>query len=745
MKKSARALTAKDIAEQIIENSPAIAMRASCEAGGWAMQFITKNITGYGYAHGDFMSGRVTWMDIIHPEDRPDVINLMAGFEEMGNDSFTLIYRILRADGSFLWVSDAMTVTRDEQGRVAYYDCIVLDYTETKAHIDRIGENLRQQAVLDEILQGLHAAELDQALGIILGRTGEFLELSRITLFKNGPDNDECRAIHEWCAKDVPSMLENGEYRLNYLKDIPEIAADLAEHGRRVVNPGMCPKGCAAAFARAGAFAAAAYAVRIHDEPFGFICFEECRSRRTWDRDRIRFLDNVSRLVAPAIFRQRNDRIIQSLAMTDQLTGLHNRHYLETYLAKAIERARAEGTSGYVLFIDMDDFKVINDAYGHDYGDAILKEIAVFLRQHFGDARNIFRFGGDEFVILLEPDKSSRIYEIMGGLLQRARLPWQAIDRNFYCTLSVGVVRYPDGCGGGREIIKNADIAMYQAKKMGKNNYVFYTRALDSDTLARAEMEIAMRAGIKTGFDGFSVRYQPLTDMDANIIGAEALLRWTVDGKPIAPDQFIPLAEYLGLIIPLGEYVLRSAADLCGRINRFRPDFFVSVNVSIRQFRQQEFMATLLGILDESGASLSNIALEITEGMAIHDMQRMKVLGSELRQRGMRIAMDDFGTGYSSLGNMRELPIDVVKIDRSFIHDVTTDAYSESFVRLISDLVHSMGRKVCIEGVETAAQYRFCRECGADYAQGYYLWRPLPEEELLAALAGSGEAAAREA
>ncbi len=734
MTKTAAEQTAKEIAAQIIENSRSVAMRTECGAGGWVMRFITKNIEEYGYKHGDFMSGKLAWMDIVHPEDRPDLLNLMAGFEEMRNDSFTLVYRIVRADGSPLWVSDAMTATRDANGNVTHYDCIVSDYTETKAHIDRIGENLRQQAVQDEILRGLHAADLDQALGIILGRTGEFLELSRVTLFRNNPDNAGCLAISEWCAEGVPSMTENGEYRLDYRRDIPEIAADLAEHGRRIVNPGAFPEGSAAAFAKSGALAVAAYAVTVQDEPFGFICFEECRNRRVWGRDRVRFLDSMSQLVAPALFRQRNERVIQSLAMTDQLTGLHNRHHLERCLEKAIERARAAGKSGYLLFIDMDDFKIINDAYGHDYGDAILKEIAGFLCKRFGDSKNIFRFGGDEFVVLLDPDESPRIYDIMGGLLQRARLPWQAIDRNFYCTLSVGVVRYPDGSGGGRDIVKNADIAMYQAKKMGKNNYVFYTSSLDRDTLARAEMEVAMRSGIKAGFEGFSVFYQPLTDMDRNIIGAESLLRWTVNGKMIDPEQFIPLAEYLGLIIPLGEYVLRSATGLCGRINRFRPDFFITVNVSIRQFRQQEFMATLLGILDESGVKLSNVVLEITEGMAIHDMQRMKVLGEELRQRGVVIAMDDFGTGYSSLGNMRELPIDVVKIDRSFIHDVTTDAYSKSFVRLVSDLVHSTGRKVCIEGVETAAQYRFCRECGADYAQGYYMWRPMPEKDLLAIL-----------
>ena len=732
-----RMLTAKDIAEQIIESSPSIAMRVACVGETWYTQFISKNITDHGYRRRDFLEGKLGWIDVVHSEDRSDVLNLLAGFDEMGNDTFTITYRMVRADGSFLWISDATTATRGLDGKITYYDCVLSDYTETKEHLDRIGDNLHQQAVLNEILQGLHFSDLDQSLGIILGRTGDHLKLSRITLYKNTPDGKGCQAIHEWCDKGVESMLEDGDYFLSYEDDILEIGQDLKTNGYRIINAGAIPPGCAAALAGSGTVAAAVYAITVQDEPFGFICFEECRRERIWSRDMVRFMDNVSRLVAPAIFRQRNERLIQSLALTDQLTGLNNRHHLETCLTKAITRARAEGRSGYVLFIDMDDFKIINDAYGHDYGDAILKAVAAFLRQHFGDSGSIFRFGGDEFVILLNPERSSAIYDIMGGLLQRAQLPWRIIDRNFYCTLSIGVVRYPEGNDGSTEIIKNADIAMYQAKKMGKNNYVFYTSALDNDSVVRAEMENALRTSIDADFEGFEVYYQPLANLDGDIIGAEALVRWSVDDMPLAPEQFIPLAEYLGLIIPIGGHVLRSAARFCRQVNATRPDFFVTVNVSMRQFKQQDFMDDVLAMLAETGVKQSNIVLEITEGMAIHDMQRMKVLAGELRKHGLSIAMDDFGTGYSSLSNMRELPIDVVKIDRSFIHDVTTDAYSKSFIRFISDLVHSMGRKVCIEGVETAGQFRYCRECGVDYVQGYHLWRPMPKDELLEVLVGA--------
>lgn len=251
------------------------------------------------------------------------------------------------------------------------------------------------------------------------------------------------------------------------------------------------------------------------------------------------------------------------------------------------------------------------------------------------------------------------------------------------------------------------------------------------------EMEHAMRTCIDDGFRGFEVFYQPLADLDRRIIGAEALLRWTLDGRRLSPGEFIPLAEYLGLIVPLGEYVLERATRCCRAVNEKYPDFFVSVNASMRQFRQAGYLERTLGILSESCVDLRNVFLEITEGMAVHDLQNLRSIGEALRGRGVGISMDDFGTGYSSLGNMRELPLDVVKIDRVFVRDVGTDVYSAAFIRLITDLVHSMGRRVCVEGVETEGQFGFCRECGVDYVQGFYLWRPMPEGEL-AELLGVG-------
>ncbi len=723
------------IAGEIIERSPSIALRVVGEHGKWGTVFITRNISAFGYSQEDFMSGRVTWMDVVHPDDREDVVNLLNGFAEMGNDRFNILYRIVKADGTPLWISDNTQVVRDENGGIGHCDCIITDYTETKEHIERIGDNFRQQAVLNEILQGLHDSDLDKALHIILHRSGSHLDLGRVVLFEDNPGHRTTRPIQEWRSPGVASILDRKGFTLSYQDDIPEIAEDLAEYGYRIVNHGEIPPGSAAALARLGVLAAAAFAVTIQDEPFGFIAFDECARPRRWSRDVVRFLDNVSRLVAPVILRRRNEQIIQTMALTDQLTGLWNRYHLETRLNQAIAEARESGRDGYVLFIDLDDFKIINDAYGHDYGDVILKEVGRFLREHFGENGTIFRFGGDEFVILLEPGRADAIQEIMDGVQARAQLPWTVIDRSFYCTLSIGVVRFPESYLDSKEIIKNADIAMYQAKKTGKNNYVFFSRTMDNDSVERSEIETAMRRAIEDCFDGFRVYYQPLCDLDKRIIGAEALLRWQLpNGRRLQPAEFIPLAEYLGLIVPLGEHVLRTAARQCRRINAMFPTFFVGVNVSMRQFRCQDFLERTLGLLADEGVANSNVILEMTEGMAMQDMQRMKLMAGELRQAGLRVAMDDFGTGYSSLSNMRDLPIDVVKIDRSFITEVTTDAYSKSFIRFITDLVHSMERKVCIEGVETAGQLKYCRDSRADYMQGFHLWRPMSGEDLLKTL-----------
>ncbi|WAW10202.1 EAL domain-containing protein [Oxalobacter vibrioformis] len=720
----------RQIAEEIVERSPSVSIRVTGPENGFSTLFVTENISSYGYSREDFVSGKIHWIDLVHPDDVDMVSDALKRHDEENTDQFSMVYRIRKADGTPMWITDATIVERSPEGKVIHYDCIMRDYTEAKSNIDKIEDSQRQKVVLNNILQGLHDVDLDKALQTILDRAGVYLDISRITLFEDSRNHTQCKAIHEWFNTGISPMMGRDDFVLNYENDLPEVTRSLMESGCIIINSDDDPKGSKKRFEMENVRASAMFSVYIQEEHFGFLCFDECVKNRDWDSDTIAFLENVTRLVSTALLRRRNEQAISNMALTDQLTGLPNRYYLETRLNHAVTKAKEIGQSGYVLFIDMDDFKIINDGYGHDYGDVILKAFASFLLENYKSESEIFRFGGDEFVILLHPENAGSVQRVINGLLARAQMSWNVLNKSFYCTLSIGVVAFPEENMDSKDIIKHADIAMYQAKRSGKNNYAFYNATQDNDSVERAELEKEMRESIDNNFSGFSVFYQPQTDNAGMVIGAEALLRWTLsDGTQVPPIQFIPLAEYLGLIVPVGEFVLRESAQVCRRVNETHPEFWTSINVSIRQFQQQDFLQRVMMIMEETGVNTANIVFEITEGMAMYDITRMKSLSEEFREHGIRISMDDFGTGYSSLSNMRELPIDIVKIDRTFIRDITTDAYSKSFIRLIIDLVHSMGRKVCVEGVETAEQLKYCQECNADYVQGFHLHVPVSLDE----------------
>ncbi|NLC24834.1 MAG: diguanylate cyclase, partial [Oxalobacter sp.] len=430
------------IAEEIIERSPSVALRVTGENGKWVTTFITENIAAYGYSKDDFLTGKITWTGIVHPDDIDELVTTLDTYEANGVDEYTTVYRVIKADGTPMWVMDNSNVVRNENGEVIYADCIITDYTDTKNNLEKIGDNLRQHAVLNDILQGLHKSDLDKSLQILLDRTGVYLDISRVILFEDSPDHTQCKASYEWCNEDISSM---GEFTIDYEKDLPEVADDLKKYGRSIINYGDIPEGSADEFDHEGVIAAAIFAVYIQEEPFGFICFDECIKERQWDKATLVFLENISQLVSTALIRRKNERVIRDMALTDQLTGLGNRNHLEACLTQALEDTRQSGQVSYLLFIDMDDFKIINDGYGHDYGDVILKDFASFLKSDFGSMANVFRFGGDEFVILMSPEHTDSIDAVINSLLARAQLPWHVINKSFYCTLSIGVVHFPEG------------------------------------------------------------------------------------------------------------------------------------------------------------------------------------------------------------------------------------------------------------------------------------------------------------
>ncbi|MCH5261281.1 MAG: EAL domain-containing protein [Lachnospiraceae bacterium] len=420
---------------------------------------------------------------------------------------------------------------------------------------------------------------------------------------------------------------------------------------------------------------------------------------------------------------------IERQAYTDFLTGLYNRLCCERDMAKYVDTAKKLGIEGAVLYMDLDDFKHINDSLGHQYGDVLLKSIAQGIRNVQGIHNSCYRMGGDEFVIIIPPDQHGMLEQIVEGIKAVFSRPWFLKDADYYCTMSMGIVHFPTEGEDVADLIKKADIAMYEAKKSGKNRVAVYNRNIKSDSGKRLDMEKNMRDAALDGYREFEVYYQPIIDIQENnkCTGAEALIRWNSEEMGfMSPADFIPLAEYLGLINPIGSHVLSQACETCKRWNdNGHPGYKVNVNLSVIQLLQQDIVETVSDIVKRSGINPHNLTLEVTEGLAINDLERMKKILAQIKDLGIRIALDDFGTGYSSLSHIRELPFDVIKVDQSFVKDLAEDGYSKSFIKMVSDLADAIGVSICVEGIETQEQYKVLADMHVRMIQGYYFDKPM--------------------
>lgn len=424
---------------------------------------------------------------------------------------------------------------------------------------------------------------------------------------------------------------------------------------------------------------------------------------------------------------------IERQAYTDFLTGLFNRPCCERDLAKYVDGVKGPQGEGALLYLDLDDFKHINDSLGHQYGDVLLKSIANGIRQVEGIQHSCYRMGGDEFVIIITPEQYGRMDEIIEGVKAVFNRPWFLKNADYYCTMSMGIVHYPTDGEDVQDLIRKADIAMYEAKKSGKNCSAVYSNDIKSISDKRLDMEKNMREAAIDGYKEFEVYYQPIIDIQENNIctGAEALIRWNSEEMGfMSPADFIPLAEYLGLINPIGSHVLQQACEACKSWNdKGYPNYKVNVNLSVVQLLQQDIVKTIADIVRESGINPRNLTLEVTEGLAINDLERMRQILGEIKELGVRIALDDFGTGYSSLSHIRELPFDVIKVDQSFVRDLAEDTYSKSFIKMVSDLADAIGVSICVEGIETKKQYKVLEGMKVRMIQGYYFDKPMPRAE----------------
>lgn len=425
---------------------------------------------------------------------------------------------------------------------------------------------------------------------------------------------------------------------------------------------------------------------------------------------------------------------IEKQISNDNLTGLYNRMRCEQDLEYYIKDAEKNGSEGAFLCIDLDDFQNINDGLGHQYGDTLLKAIAHNLPRIEGIENNCYRISGDEFAVIVHGEMYKELSRICKELREIFERPWFLKNEDYYCTMSMGVVCFPTDGNTVDDLTRKVGVALQTAKKKGKNCVEFYNEKVEDSSIYRLDLEQNMRRATLNSCNEFEVYYQPIImhGKEGNpCCGAEALVRWnSTDLGFIPPNDFIPLAEYLGLINPIGEHVLSEAVKRCKYWNDCgHPEYKVNVNISVIQLLQPDFVAKVKQVIDRVRINPKNVTLEVTESLAINDMNRMKKVLNQLKALGVCVALDDFGTGYSSLNHIREMPIDVIKIDRCFVEPLAEDEFAGAFVKMVSELAKTIGVAVCVEGVEQRKQLEILKDMNVEMIQGFYYGKPMPVKE----------------
>ena len=435
--------------------------------------------------------------------------------------------------------------------------------------------------------------------------------------------------------------------------------------------------------------------------------------------------------------RKRAEEKITRLAFFDVLTGLPNRRLLMDRLQQALAVSARDRSAGALLFIDLDNFKDLNDSQGHDVGDLLLKEVAARIETCLREVDTVARLGGDEFIVMLQslgPDLAQAAAQaevVAQKILAALNQTYMLRTLEHHSTPSIGITLFEDHIQTVDELLKQADLAMYESKAAGRNTLRFFDPEMQAMVAQRTELDSDLRLGLRRG--ELVLYYQPVVDAHRRVTGMEALVRWRHPAKGLVPPaDFIPMAEQSGLILPLGDWVMETACLQLAQWARLgaTSNLTMAVNVSARQFRRPDFVQRVEALLETTGAKAPLLKLELTESLLLSDVQDAVRKMTELGARGVKFSLDDFGTGYSSLTYLKMLPLEQLKIDQSFVRDVLTDANDAAIARTVLALGHSLGLSVVAEGVETAGQLEFLLQHGCTQFQGYLFGRPVPIEAL---------------
>ena len=449
---------------------------------------------------------------------------------------------------------------------------------------------------------------------------------------------------------------------------------------------------------------------------FGEWCWLRCRGRMVRDNE------GKPEYFAGFITNMGKKNLI------DHRTGLYNRYELEGTVKKHLVD---DGRKFGLMILDMDEFKNVNDLYDRSFGDEVLRVTAQMISSLLPSNARMYRLDGDEFAILILNGDWDEHIQIFNRIRYKMHRQQEFEGKKYYCTVSAGYAAFPEDGSQYLELVKCANYSLEHSKLLGKDRITCFSPDILPEKERRLELMELLRESIEHGFAGFSVAYRPQVEAaTGKLFGAEALARWTC-GKygSISPGEFIPLLERSGLINQLGRWIFSQAAAQCGKWRRYRPDFRMSINVSYHQLRKGDIVPDMLKKLEQFAMPPSSLTLELTESYFMKEEESRENVLDKLHGAGFTLAMDDFGMGYSSLLSLKNIPVDVVKIDRGFVKGITEDRFNAIFIGAITELCHNVGKQVCLEGVETEEEYRAVRDTGLELIQGFYFGLPVAAEE----------------
>jgi diguanylate cyclase (GGDEF)-like protein/PAS domain S-box-containing protein len=648
----------------------------------WTMEFVSEGCTRLtGYSPEDLLlNGRVSYEELTHPDDRQRVRETINAAVEKGR-RFQVEYRIQHADGHVRWVWEHGVGVRDERGRIKAIEGIVEDISQRVEAEQALREaERRYRSLFDNAIEGIFRTTPD----------GRYLDanpaLARIYGFATP---QELVAS----LRDIKSQLYVDSGRREEFMRIVKARGEIS-----------------------------GFESRVYRKNGDTIWISENARAVFDDEGRVLHYEGT---VEDITERRLNQARIEQQANYDSLTGLANRSLLNDRLQQAIYTAASYGARLAVVFVDLDRFKFVNDTLGHDVGDRLLQVMAERLTAAVAETDTVARLGGDEFVLLLHGHAGQdTVATVLERLLPTIAAPLRYGQSDLEVTCSIGVSLYPDDGSDPATLLKHADSAMYRAKEQGRNNFQFFTEELNRAIKERFDLESQLRRALERG--QFELHYQPRVQLTTRrIIGAEALIRWHVPGRGmVSPATFIPVAEEIGLIGQISEWVLEAACTQNKRWLDAGLTCSVSVNISPQQFRGDLLVPLIARVLHETRLDPGSLEIEITESTVMHAGERMVEMLHAIKKLGVHIAVDDFGTGYSSLSYLKRFPVDRLKIDRSFVQHIA-DADDAVIVRAIIALGHNLGLKVLAEGVETEEQLAFLRANDCDELQGYYVSKPV--------------------